>query len=253
MTLPELPDTFRWTQESWGLGLRCRPLEAVAPHVFSTRQLVLSDPESYRRLAVSIGAERATTVTQVHGRSVIVIGDEAPQEDRRPEADALISQSAATALVIRAADCVPLLMADRRTGAAAAVHAGWRGTAAKIATAAVGALQAEFGTRPDDIVAAIGPAIGPCCYEVGPELVDAFAADGHDRSLIDRWFQVRRDGKLRLDVPGANHDQLILAGVPEEQIHVAGLCTAMHLDVLTSYRAEKEQAGRLAAAIRARA
>jgi YfiH family protein len=253
MTLPELPPSFRWTQESWGLGLRCRPLEAVAPHVFATRQLVLSDPEGYRRLAVTIGAERSAVLTQVHGRAVVVVRDTDQLSDARPEADALVSNSAAAALVVRAADCVPLLLADRRTGAVAAVHAGWRGTAAKVTTAAVGALQAEFGAHPVDLVAAIGPAIGPCCYEVGPELVDAFAAAGHERHLIDRWFQVRRDGKLRLDVPGANRDQLILAGVPEDQIHLAGLCTAMQLDILTSYRAEKEQAGRLAAAIRARA
>jgi copper oxidase (laccase) domain-containing protein len=92
---------------------------------------------------------------------------------------------------------------------------------------------------------------------VGPELVDAFAAAGHERYLVDRWFPLRRDvtagdaspGTLRLDVAGANRDQLVLAGVPEAQIHIAGLCTAMHLDVLTSYRAEKEKAGRIAAAI----
>jgi YfiH family protein len=154
---------------------------------------------------------------------------------------------------------VPILIADRETGAVAAVHAGWRGTCAGAGPAAVSALRAEFGARPDSLVAAIGPSIGVCCYEVGPELVDAFAAAGHERYLIDRWFTStppprgsRVLSPLRLDVAGANRDQLVLAGVPEEQIHLSGLCTAMHLDVLTSYRAEKEQAGRLVAAIRAR-
>jgi YfiH family protein len=167
--------------------------------------------------------------------------------------------------VIRAADCVPLLMADRRSGVVAAVHAGWRGTAAGVAIAAIETLGREFGTRPEDVVVAIGPAIGPCCYEVGTDVVDAFASAGHGRHLIDRWFRsppVGRGGfrpvpdaagaKVRLDVPGANRDQLILAGVPEENIHAAGLCTAMHLDVLTSYRAEKEHAGRIAGVITAR-
>jgi copper oxidase (laccase) domain-containing protein len=108
------------------------------------------------------------------------------------------------------------------------------------------------------VVAAIGPSIGACCYEVGSDLVDAFAAAGHERHLIDRWFLApapprgsRERPKLRLDVAGANRDQLVLAGVPEEQIHLSGLCTAMHLDVLTSYRAEKENASRLAGVIRA--
>jgi len=108
------------------------------------------------------------------------------------------------------------------------------------------------------VLVAIGPSIGPCCYEVGSELVDAFAAAGHERYLIDRWFATpppprgsRQLARLRLDVGAANRDQLVLAGVPEDQIFVSGLCTAMNLDVLTSYRAEKDQAGRLIAAIRA--
>jgi copper oxidase (laccase) domain-containing protein len=120
-------------------------------------------------------------------------------------------------------------------------------------------MQREFGSNPSDLVAAIGPAIGVCCYEVGSELVDVFAQAGYGRSLVDRWFlaQPLRRGvtekpKLYLDVTTANRDQLVLAGVPAHCVHVAGLCTAMHLDVLTSYRAEKEKAGRLAAAIRAR-
>jgi copper oxidase (laccase) domain-containing protein len=93
---------------------------------------------------------------------------------------------------------------------------------------------------------------------VGPDLVDAFAAAGHERHLIQRWFTStppprgsRAQNPLRLDVAGANRDQLVLAGVPEERVHLSGLCTAMHLDVLTSYRAEKEKAMRLVAAIRA--
>jgi YfiH family protein len=176
-----------------------------------------------------------------------------------PEADAFVSTSRDVAVAIRVADCVPLLMADRHRGVVAAVHAGWRGTAARAATAALDALERECGTKPADLVVAIGPSIGPCCYEVGTELVDAFAAAGHERYLIDRWFLApapprgsRERPRLRLDVAGANRDQLLLAGVPEEQIFSSGLCTAMHLDVLTSYRAEKEAASRIAGVIRAR-
>jgi YfiH family protein len=169
-----------------------------------------------------------------------------------PEADVLVGDDPHMALTVRAADCVPLLIADRAGGAVAAVHAGWRGTAAGAATAAVEALARDFGSRPQDLVAAIGPSIGACCYQVGSELVDAFAAAGYERYLVDRWFSEPREGGLRLDVAGANRDQLILAGVPEDQIHAAGLCTAMHLDVLTSFRAEKEKAGRIAGVIRPR-
>jgi polyphenol oxidase len=193
----------------------------------------------------------------VHGRDVVSIhrGVERSRlqelQHRRPDADAVISNAPDVAVIVRAADCVPLLIGDAVTGAVGAVHAGWRGTAARAAVAAVDAMTREFGSRPADLVVAVGPAIGSCCYEVGSDLVDAFAAAGHARYLIDRWFMTPRAQKMRLDVPGANRDQLILAGVPEENIHNCGLCTAMHLDVLTSYRVEKERAGRVAGVIRA--
>jgi YfiH family protein len=199
-------------------------------------------------------------VNQVHGRAHVVVRPGQPATNGvRPEADIIVSGAPDAAVAVRAADCVPVLIADRETGAVAAVHAGWRGTVAGASAAAVSVLRDEFGAQPGNLVAAIGPSIGVCCYEVGPELVDAFAAAGYERYLIDRWFTStppprgsRARHPLRLDVAGANHDQLVLAGVPEEQVHVSGLCTAMHLDVLTSYRAEKEQAGRLVAAIRCR-
>ena len=212
------------------------------------------------RLADALGVRRILTLTQIHGRNAVVVrrGESTPRG--KPEADILVSNDPEVAIAVRAADCVPLLLADSNTGAVAAVHAGWRGTAAGAATAAVEALGREFGARPEDLVAAVGPSIGACCYEVGSELVDAFAAAGHARHLIDRWFVTtppargsREVSPLRLDVAAANRDQLLLAGVAEEHIHMSGLCTAMHLDVLTSYRKEQENAGRLAGVIRARA
>jgi YfiH family protein len=149
-------------------------------------------------------------------------------------------------VAVRVADCVPLLLADTVTSAVAAVHAGWRGTAAGVAAATVEALRHRFGVKPQDLVVAIGPSIGACCYRVGAEVKEAFAAAGAAR--LDRWFAGEH-----LDLVAANRDQLAAAGVPEAQIHACGLCTAMHLEVLTSYRAEQEKAGRLAAVIRCRA
>jgi YfiH family protein len=256
MPIP-VPDAFSWTEESWGAALRCHPLEAIAPHLFTTRQLELSSPAAYRQLAESVGARETVSLTQVHGKAVVVVRREHPSPGSGGKADVLVSDDPAAALVVRAADCVPLLLADTATGAVAAVHAGWRGTAARAAVAAVDALTREFGAKPADLVVAIGPSIGPCCYAVGSELVDAFAAAGHERHLIQRWFATpppargsRDKPTLRLDVAGANRDQLILAGVAEHNIHLSGLCTAMHLDVLTSYRAEKEKAGRIAGVIK---
>ena len=252
MTLPAVPDSFYWTQESWGHALRCRPLEAVAPHLFTTRQLALSHAADWERAARAIGAARVATLTQVHGREVTVIRTGWAAPATRPEADVLVSDNPDVALAVRAADCVPLLMADPRTHAVAAVHAGWRGTAANAAGAAVDALVREFGARPRDLIAAIGPAIGACCYEVGPELVEAFVDAGNSREHAARWFMSPAGARPRLDTWAANRDQLMDAGLLEENIHLSGLCTASNLDLFPSFRVEKEAAGRLAGVIRAK-
>lgn len=256
-TAPAVPDPFYWTDESWGPALRCRALDPLAAHVFTTRHLELTTPGDWSHAAAAVGAPAVVTGEQVHGNAVAVIRRGGVVPATRPMADVFVSDRPDVAVAVRAADCVPILLADEVSGAVAAIHAGWRGTAASAAPAGLAALQREFGTRPSDVVAVVGPCIGVCCYEVGTDLVDAFAAAGHARHLIDRWFLApppprgsRDTPKLRLDVAGANRDQLILAGIPEGRIFVSGLCTAMHLDVLTSYRAEKDKAGRLAAVIR---
>jgi hypothetical protein len=219
--------------------------------------MAFASRDDERDVGRAIGAESLALARHVHGRHVVVVREGQPIRAERPQADAFVSNSTAVGVAVRVADCVPLLIADRTTGIVAAVHAGWRGTAARVAVAAVEALSREFGSQPADLIAAIGPSIGACCYEVGTELVDAFAAAGHERYLIDRWFVApppprgsHERTKLRLDVAGANRDQLVLAGVPEQQIHLSGLCTAMHLEVFTSYRSEKDKAGRLVGAIR---
>ena len=259
MTLPSVPESFYWTESPCGPVLRCRPLEHAAAHVFTTRELRLSAVDDWRRAGELLGVAEVVRLNQVHGREVVTSRRGSPRAAAAQNADVLVSDDPDVAIAVRAADCVPLLLADSRTGVVAAVHAGWRGTATGAARAAVAALAREFGTKPEDLVVAIGPSIGACCYEVGTELVDAFAAAGHPRHLIDRWFLApppprgnRERPKLRLAAGGANRDQLILAGVPEESIYACGLCTAMHLDVLTSYRAEKEKAGKMAGIIRAR-
>jgi len=256
MLLPPVPDSFYWTEAPWGAALRCRPLDDLAPHLFTTRQLSLASAAGYDLLAAALGVKHVTTLAQVHGAAVSTVHQGGTVPLQQPEADAFISSATDVAVAVRAADCVPLLMADSVTGAVAAVHAGWRGTAARAAVAALNAMKREYGTHPTNVVAAIGPSIGPCCYTVGSDLVDAFAAAGHERYLIDRWFSTpppprgsREHPQLRLDVAGANRDQLVLGGVPEGQIYDCRLCTAMHLEVLTSYRGEKENAGRIAGAI----
>lgn len=262
MPLPPLPTAFRWTEQPWGPALVCDPLAEVAPHLFTTRALTLlvgptagpAAREGWDRLAdsIAVDASRLLRLRQVHGRDVLTLrrGGALPPVDPAPEADALVADEPDAALVIRGADCVPVLVADRRTGAVGAAHAGWKGTALGTAVAAVEAMQAAFGSRPADLVVALGPSIGPCCYQVGENLLTAFAAAGHAQASAERWFARRAD--IRLDLWTANADQLEAAGVPAAQIHVSGLCTACHLEQCFSYRREGEGTGRLAGVIRAR-
>jgi len=263
-------DRFVWTTEGWGPALRCGRLGDVADHFFTTRQLWLrgeSEDEDWRRVAAAIGVSppRLLRLTQVHGNSVFVFRgrqvpsvvvpgpDGTPTFDGQawPEADIAVTDDPTVALAIQVADCVPLLLADALTGAIAAVHAGWRGTAAGAARAAVTALTHEFGARPDRLVVVMGPSIGPCCYVVGDELVDAFRAGGFSRE-IERWFTRDDGGGLRLDVRAANRDQLIASGVAAAAIHAADLCTACRPDLFPSYRRDGPGTGRIAAVIRSR-
>jgi polyphenol oxidase len=270
-----LLDGFRWTREPWGTALRSAPLAEAADHFFTTRQLWLrgdSEDADWASVAATIGVppDRLLRLHQVHGRDVVVArrGDEVAGRGgadagvtggavvghggrRWPEADILVSNDPSVALAIQVADCVPLLMADRRTGAVAGVHAGWRGTAAGAARAAVDALCREFGSRPGDLVVAQGPSIGACCYEVGTELVDAFDAGGFGRS-VENWFARDADGRLRLDLWAANRDQLIESGVRAEDIHQSGLCTASQPEWFASYRRDGPKTGRIAAVVRSR-
>ena len=186
-------------------------------------------------------------VKQVHGRVVIVV---TPGQPLAPgtEADAIITTDPARAISVRVADCVPILIVDPIAGAAAAVHAGWRGTCAQVAPAAVAAMVREFRSRPEDLRAAIGPSAGPEDYEVGETLVEAFTGAGHSRDDIDRWF-IRTSTRPNLDLWRANADQLRQSGVAADHIYTCGLSTVSHPDVFDSYRVHGERAGRMAALI----
>jgi YfiH family protein len=252
MSLPKPSGEFEWVQESWGAALRCHPLAAVADHCFSTRGLELGDITAHpltgwQSLAVALGVDLDCLVLmrQVHSAEVFVAERRLLKpSSNAPEADIAVTDDPAVAVSVRSADCVPILLADRRTGAVAAVHAGWKGTAAGAAIVAVRALRSCCGTNAEDVIAAVGPSIGPCCYEVGPDLVRHFSS----HAQASTWFT--RDAKPRLDLWGATRDQLAGAGVPLRQIHVCELCTFDHPAVFHSYRRDGPNAGRLVAAIR---
>ncbi|MDE3155009.1 MAG: peptidoglycan editing factor PgeF [Acidobacteriota bacterium] len=268
-TLPEAADGFEWREVSWGAALRCEPLARGADHLFTTRPLALpADPAAWASLAEALGLPTSALVRlqQVHGADVFIRRRGDVRAPDTPCADIVISDDPELVLVVQAADCVPLLLADRQGRAVAAAHAGWRGAAAGVPAVAVHALAGAFGVPASDLVAAIGPSIGPCCYQVGPEVRAAFLAAGHAPAAVARWFVSRGaagspapglhaqpDGpdRWQLDLQRAVFDQLVATGVPAAAVHTAGLCTAHHDRWLCSYRRDGAAAGRMAGAIRA--
>jgi purine-nucleoside/S-methyl-5'-thioadenosine phosphorylase / adenosine deaminase len=245
------------------------PLLAAAgtPHGFSTRlggvspapfdSLNLGNPsgdsvqdapqriaENYLRLQTAIGAagRRVLQVHQVHGRQVAVAAARGAW-DPATQADAMIVTATDQLASVRVADCVPILLAAADGGAAAAVHAGWRGVVAGVVGAAVAALRK---IRPDaQICAAIGPCIGFEAFEVGPEVLEAFEAIFGNGAVSQR----RRDGKGRVDLRRAVALQLTAAGVAEQRIDSADLCTARDRAEFFSHRRDQGRTGRMAAII----
>jgi hypothetical protein len=166
------------------------------------------------------------TVKQIHSARCVVA------EGRcgiLGEADALLEDQPGSVIAVKTADCIPVLLADSRHRAVAVVHAGWRGTAAHIAVDALEAMRRRFGTDPRDVHAAIGPGIGQCCYEVGPEVAAQFG----------------EQGRVHLSLPGINRAQLVEAGVTDGQIDASNLCTMCLADEFHSFRREGQAAGRL--------
>ena len=253
VTLPRPDASFHWTSEVWGDALRCHGIEAAAQHLFTSKQLALPGDAAWRAALASVGStpDRLMRVKQVHGNAVRVLkrGEVAEGANSiRPDADAIVSNEPGLALAVMVADCVPVLVCDAMRGAAASIHAGWRGTCARIAQTAVEPMQREFGSDPADLIAAIGPSAGPDDYEVGESLIEAFLAAGHDRDDVDRWF-IQTGARPHLDLWSANRDQMIRAGIRGANIGVCGLSTISRPDIFDSYRVDGERAGRMAAII----
>ena len=217
------------------------------------------NPAEWDAVAAAMQVDRphVLLIRQVHGAAAAVARRQSTRsglapEWTRPEADIILSDDPASAIGVRVADCAPILLADTRTGAVGAAHAGWRGTVQSAAASAVEAMTREFGTNAANLIAAIGPCLGACCGEVGPEVVDAFRSAGHEASSLARWFSDGPRGRPMLDLWQANVDQLAASGVARERIHVAGICTKTHAATMHSYRAAGAAAGRMLGVIRCR-
>lgn len=175
---------------------------------------------------------------QIHSDTVLI----AERAGTLGEGDALISAVPGLALSIRTADCLPILIADQRNTAVAAVHAGWRGVVREILARTVEAMGREFGARPKDLVVVIGPGIGPCCFEVGPEVACQFMSIFPDR-------QEDLAGRAKLDLRKALLRQMGQIGIPEGQIGLSEECTKCCSELFHSYRREREAAGRMSSLI----
>lgn len=179
-----------------------------------------------RRARVAALFGNLATLRQVHSAACVAA---AGRGGVLGEGDALLEDTPGSVVAVQTADCLPILLVDERHRAVAAVHAGWRGTVAGIAQRAVEAMGAQFGSLAEDLDAAIGPGIGACCYEVGPEVAAQFGLQG----------------RAHVDLAAANRRQLMDAGVTPERIYASNLCTMCRGEEFHSFRRDQEAAGRL--------
>jgi len=238
---------------------------------WDTREHVLENRRNFFA-ALNASAMRQIGMCQIHSDIIRVVNfADAKPSVETARADALITNQPGLLLTVQVADCVPILLADKKRRAIAAIHSGWRGTLQRIAEKALGRMQMEFGTRPRDVIAALGPGIGQCCFEVGPEVAteyeakfpdarewfqgpfDSLARGDNDPNWLP-WLTMRPPGhqppapRVHLDLIAANRAILSAAGIPPSNIFSSGLCTACRTDLFFSFRRERVT-GRMMAAI----
>jgi YfiH family protein len=222
--------------------------------------------ENRKRLQSAVGAKDLALIVmkQIHSDLIHPF----PTVLSQPcKGDASITNQPRLLLGAQTADCVPIFLADPKKRVVAAVHAGWKGTLARIVQKTVGRMQFEFGCRPPDVLAAIGPSIGPCCYEVGADFVAKFSAqfaDAHeyfdeartgDEPNPLQWLNMYPPGhqpspkNVHLDLRKANRSQLLSAGLRGKNIFSSDLCTGCRTDLFFSYRKEGPQSGRMLSVI----
>jgi polyphenol oxidase len=188
--------------------------------------------------------ENLVTVTQVHGTDLLLLDQPNPDFShfQKLECDGIVTDQPDIMIGVCVADCVPVLLLDPVRRVAAAIHAGWKGTAAGIARKGVEAIVNIFDGKPGDILVAIGPAIAPCCYEVDEPVAAAFRKEGQD---FDSFAEPSGPGKWRLDLVEANRRQLLKAGIRERNLEASGRCVSCEKDLFFSYRRDGGETGRL--------
>jgi YfiH family protein len=238
------PPLFRTTELRGIELLQCLALLAEGvSHGFTLRtgQFGIRPMRDRERLRHALGFARLAKMDQVHGNDVQILEGSATLP-----CDGLLTDRVGAGVVVQSADCVPLLLWASKSRAVAAVHAGWRGTLAGIASRAVSRMNDVYGASAEEIHVAIGPAIRVCCYEVGDEVIAAFAESGRD---VDRISRPGPRERRHLDLVEENRAQLIASGVSAERIYDCGLCTFCENDRFYSFRKEGSGVGRIFGAI----
>ncbi len=226
-----------------------------------------------RLLAEAVTGDSVTPVTvvrQFHSNLVVLAGSGEAARERPRKADGIFTREHGFLIGVQVADCIPVLVVDRRKKIVAAIHAGWRGTVQRIVESSIGQMQMEFGCRPSDLIAAIGPGIGPCCYAVGEEVVSEFNsqfayADSLFHEVYDEepvrlrypmlFLTQRAPGhspigpQIHLDLVEANRRQLVAAGLKAKAIQVVGGCTMCQPELFFSHRGSRGHAGRMMAVV----
>jgi hypothetical protein len=264
ITPPSLQQAgFQWRAKDGARALCCPPLEekgftcgfstrlgGVSPMPQDDLNLAGFDDdtaenihENRRRFFATLGGGwELAAGWQVHGTDVRVVDCVPDTRCDQEKSDAIATKQTGLLVGVKTADCVPVLLGDAATGAMAAVHAGWRGTLGNIVVKTLKSLRAEFGARPENIYAAIGPAALDCCYQVGPEVIAAFQEKFP--AYADLLFTGHHGGHAHINLHEANRRQLQGAGVPAAHIYAAPLCTMCRTDLFFSYRREKASLGK---------
>ena len=190
-----------------------------------------------------IGIDKLVTVNQVHGDDILVIDEANPDFSHflKVDCDGIITNQPGVMIGVCVADCYPVLLLDPVRRVTAALHAGWKGTAAGIAKKGVEALVKLFGTDPRDLLAAVGPGIGSCCYEVDSRVMENFRKSGQD---FASFSADKGEGKFLLDLSEANYQQLLRTGIPAGNIEVEKLCVSCNRELFFSYRRDAGETGR---------
>ena len=274
---------LRWEKHSWlrhGFSTRRGGLSTCYAPDGSTGELnlgftaedqgetVLANRRLFAVAATGNPDTPLVTVRQIHSSVIVTAGTD--WAERLCKGDGLITDRPGILLGVQTADCTPVLVADTRRKVVAAFHAGWRGTVKRIVESGIGRMRLEFGSRPEDLIAAIGPGIGACCYQVGEELLSEFESQfAYARELFHEVYDSdpvrtkypmlfltqRAPGHspigpgLHLDVAEANRRQLLHAGLKSDSISMTGGCTNCHRDLFFSHRGSQGRTGRMLSVI----